>query len=907
MTAAPYRPSAYLTTVADGSARRSPAVALRFSPRTPHPSKAGERMVDWVKDLGLATWDHPNRRWLVTEFDTADPDRALAAGGFATVGPDGEPVTVSGYRSVLVEPAWPERTLVAVYPRLIPEPLVRTALQRVSGTAQWRNAERRFLVPAADLVAAGLDSPDAWSVPVTLEGLDGLDVSAPTPSLSSLSDLGTDGTLQALRSVDVGVLKSLPRGVLEALERVGITSLFDLLTRVPRRYIDRSNPVPVADSEDGDEIAFIGTVTGVKAPPPSRRGKGVSIVRVVDADGTPVTLKWFNAPRITRRYHVDAPVLVHGKVEVGGSGGSRSFSMVNPMADVISTSDAEGGTIGLVGASALIPIYPQSAKADLTTWATRGAVSETLQRIGLLTDTVPPALVARHGLVDLTSAWTHLHAAASASQVKEARRRLAYDELLRLHLALRITDDSPPAGFRHEFAGDLARTLAGSLPFGLTGAQKRAANEISADLRSSTPMHRIVQGEVGSGKTLVAAMAALMAVEAGQQVALMTPTDVLADQHHSELAHRISEAGLDVRVELLSKSVTGKRRRDVKADLESGAVDIVVGTQAVLFDVPIPRLSLVIVDEQHRFGVTQRHQLRRPRELDGATPGLLVMTATPAPRTAAMLAFGDLELSVLDEVPAGREPVLTSIEKGEDPMSDRDAACWRAVREAVSQGRQAFVVSPLVSDSAARDAAGAHTLAEQLPRLVGTDRVGVVTGKQKYAEREEVMGAFTRGEIDVLVATTVIEVGVNVPNATVIVITGAESFGITQLHQLRGRVGRGKHPGRCFLVPGKPFEELAGSSQERLTALAECTDGFELAERDLAIRGPGRILSAVQAGRATDLLFSSLVDDAELVAQAGADAAELLADDPGLNRRPMLRAEVVSALGEDAGKWLRSA
>lgn len=905
---ATWRPSAYLIPCVGDSIRRAPALALRFSPSRPHPHKRGQKMLDWVKDLGLATWDAGNRRWLVTEFDTDDPDATLEAAGFTVQDEVGDTVGINALRSVLLEPAWPHVGLLAVYPRLVPEPAVRAAITQVAATAQWQHAHRRFVVPARDAERAGLLTEHGWPIPVVLESVDRLDLTSPTPAPNTCSDLGTDGTLQALREIDVDVLRSVPGTVLDSLRKVGVTSLLDLLCRAPRRYIDRSNPVPVAGSMHGDEIAFIGEVTHIKAPPASRRGQGVSLVHVTDDEGTLVRLKWFNTPRITRRFHLGAPVLVHGKVETARArDGSVTYSMVNPMADVISTADADGEEIGLVGSSALIPIYPQSAKADLTTWATRRAVAEVLTRSGSFFDTVPAHLVARHELTDLTNAWTHLHAPSSAAELVAARRRLAYDELLRLHLALRISDDAPPVGHPHELSGRLTQPVRASLPYQLTGAQDRVIGQIAADLTTTTPMHRLVQGEVGSGKTMVALMAALMVLEAGQQAILMAPTDVLADQHHAEITQRLAQADLDVRTELLSKSVTGARRKKARASIAEGSVGIVVGTQAVLHDLDIPNLSLVIVDEQHRFGVTQRHLLRRPRASDGTTPGLLVMTATPAPRTAAMLAFGDLELSVLDEIPAGREPVQTSIEASGEPFTDPGAQCWVAVREAVTDRRQAFVVSPLVADSLTRDAAGAHTLAQTIPTLVGTERVGVVTGKQKYQEREAVMAQFTAGDLDVLVATTVIEVGVNVPNATVIVITGADSFGITQLHQLRGRVGRGQHPGQCFLVPSKPLEELADNTRERLVALTESTDGFVLAEKDLAIRGPGRLLSSVQAGRATDLRFADLTSDADLVALAGADAAELLEQDRGLSKRPILRAEVLSALGPDAGSWLRSA
>lgn len=899
-----WRPSAWLCAGTGESLLRAPAVVLRFSPDRPSPDRAGERMVDWVKDLGLARWDPGARRWLVLEFDGTDPDAALARAGFTTVlDPHGQPARVGGYRTVLVEPAWDNPGMVAVYPRLVPEPVVRG---RLGDDAVWQHVKRRWVVPATSHVPV-IDR-DHWDgVPVTMTGLNLLDLTAPAALGPRPGDLGTDGTFEALRGTSTDVLSCVAGPTLESLHLAGVESLADLLTRRPRRYIDRSNPVPVTSASDGDEFAFLGTVVSAKSPPPSRRGKGLSVVTVTDTEGTKVSLRWFNAPRSARRFHQGANVLVFGRLEVTGG----RYGMTHPMADVITSTDAAGGDIGLAGSSALIPVYPASPKADLTTWQTRRAVTELLDRVGGLTDVVPAHLVSARGLVDVSTAWTHLHAPPSLEAAEAARTRLAYDELLKLHLALRLAgrDGSTPTGFVHQLTGHLARQVLDGLPFEATGAQRRAMNAIATDLRRDTPMHRLLQGEVGSGKTLVALVAALMAVEAGQQAAVLAPTEVLASQHHQDLATRCAgvrkDDGSPVRVGLLTtRSVTGKARKALLAQIADGQVDIVVGTHALLSaGVELPNLSVLVVDEQHRFGVEQRHRMRTPRCSDGTTPGLLVMTATPAPRTAAMLVFGDLDVSVLDEVPAGRSPVATSIV---DDADHPDAACWVAAREQIAAGRQVFVVAPLVNDSETKAARGAEELAGQVVHLAGTDRVGVVHGKQKGDERGAVMAAFAGGDLDVLVATTVIEVGVDVPNATVMVVTGAEDFGITQLHQLRGRVGRGRHPSSCFLLPSRPWEDLPESSRARLEAVASTTDGFELAELDLAIRGPGRVLSGVQAGRASDLIFAELGTDIDLVAAAGQDAQALLADDPSLARHPTLRAEVSSALGADAGAWLRS-
>lgn len=411
--------------------------------------------------------------------------------------------------------------------------------------------------------------------------------------------------------------------------------------------------------------------------------------------------------------------------------------------------------------------------------------------------------------------------------------------------------------------------------------------------------------------TLTAALAMLHAVEAGSTAALMAPTEALAAQHHRDLAEMAegvmvtdSEGTVrPVRVELLTNKITGRARKLVLAGLADGTVDIVVGTSSLLADqVEFHRLGLVVVDEQHRFGVEQRKALT-DKATDGVIPDLLVMTATPVPRTALMTAFGDLDVSVLDELPPGRSPIVTHC-VDPDQLASASSPVWASVTQALDAGRQVFVVTPSIADSEAKSAKGADAMAAEVSTLLPGRRIGVAHGKQTPAERSAVMDAMRDGTLDVLVATSVIEVGVNIPNSTVMVVTGAEHFGITQLHQLRGRVGRGQHPGTCWLVPSKPIGTLADSSQSRLQALVDSTDGFELARRDLAIRGAGSLTGTKQSGKAGDLKVADLLSDTDLIEWSRADAQGLIAADAQLRRHPTLRAEIEDAIGQEGIDWL---
>ncbi|MFI5054269.1 MAG: ATP-dependent DNA helicase RecG, partial [Acidimicrobiia bacterium] len=578
--------------------------------------------------------------------------------------------------------------------------------------------------------------------------------------------------------------------------------------------------------------------------------------------------------------------------------------MTNPAVDVLAAPDAERAS----GADAestgtVVPVYPQSGKAEVHTWQLRRAVASCLERTKArgFADPLGPALRAQHELVDRTSAYRGIHRPETIGDARAAAHRLKFDEFLRMQLALvarKRAVAALPGGVQHRIDGPLVPAFHAGLPFALTADQQRAIDTITADLAGPAPMHRLLQGEVGSGKTVVALTALLTAVQGGYQGAFMAPTEVLAEQH--ELTMRVLLEGLvvpaegtlmgerPVRVALLTNRTPAGERRAITAGLLAGDVDILVGTHALIYGgVEFGRLGVAVIDEQHRFGVEQRDLLRAK----GDSPDVLVMTATPIPRTAAMLIYGDLDKTELRELPAGRSPIVTEV-VGPGPLER--VAVYERVRAEVAAGRQAYVVCPLVEGSAKLEARAAT---EELERLREEDlaelRLGLLHGQMPAADKEAAMAAFRAGETDVLVATTVIEVGVDVANATVMVIEDADRFGLLQLHQLRGRIGRGAHQSWCFLLAAPTTPQ----GEARMQAMVESGDGFELAERDLSIRGAGEVFGERQAGW-TDLKLGRLPQDEPIVIEARAVAESLLDDDPDLERNRQLREEVRDLLGD---------
>ena len=688
-------------------------------------------------------------------------------------------------------------------------------------------------------------------------------------------------TLRDLSSVSVERLKGVGEKKLAALQSVGIESVLDLLTTYPRRWVDRTNEARVSDLLPGIEALVLVSVRSVSKR--AMRNRRTMVTAVVGDGSGRMQIVFFNQPWREKQLREGLNVALFGKAEVFRGG----LQMTNPVVDLI------GDRTGKI-----VPIYPQSDKAALTTWEIAGWVDDALAKCRPrgLADPVPSALRARYGLIDRAAAIAGIHGPETIGQKEQARRRLAFDELFRVQTVLVMRKravERDSIAIRHVVHGDLVPRLAAALPYSLTNAQRRTIDEIEVDMAGPHPMHRLLQGDVGAGKTLVAVSAMLTAVQGGHQAALMAPTEVLAEQHATGIRRLLEGVTVPdpgnlfgdrpLRVELLTNRITGADRKAVMSGLNDGTIDIAIGTHALIQEaVQFHSLGMVVVDEQHRFGVEQRAALRAKGAND-AVPDVLVMTATPIPRTAAMTVYGDLDVSVLDELPPGRTPIVTYWANG--PLLE--LAAWATVRQDVSAGRQAYVVCPLIDESEKLEVASAQETFERLraDELAGL-RLGLLHGRMSSADKESMMDKFRAGMIDVLVATTVIEVGVDVPNATVMVILDADRFGIAQLHQLRGRVGRGKHASTCWLITA----DIPDGSP-RVEALVGSTDGFELAEIDLDLRGEGTIMNTAQKGR-NDLKLASLRRDRELVGLARQAAFEVVDQDPNLQSHPVLLDEV---------------
>ena len=703
-------------------------------------------------------------------------------------------------------------------------------------------------------------------------------------------------TWRDLAGIGLERLNSARGRRVRALAELGVEHLGDLLTYYPRRYLDRSRQAAVGELEVGEDAMVLATVERVRTIAGRNRRARVEVL-VSDREGARLNCVFFNQPWRAKQLREGMGAVLYGRLEEFRG----AVQMTNPVVDLVG--DRTGG---------IFAVYPLSAKAAITTWEIGDMVGEALRRCEHrgIADPVPTDLLASHGLCGRDEALRLIHNPESFADVTRARNRLVFDELLRMQVVLvgrKREREIAGEGIAHEVDRVLVDGFRQNLPFELTAAQSRTVEEILADLAQPWPMHRLLQGEVGSGKTVVALMAMLAVVCGGRQAALMAPTEVLAEQHHlglSELLSSLEGAGgaggfgsaggrlalgglPPVSLELLTGRTRASGRERILGGLASGDIPMVVGTHALISEgVRFSSLGLAVVDEQHRFGVEQRAALRA-RGTGGGLPDVLVMTATPIPRTAAMTVYGDLDVSRLDELPAGRAGVTTAAVT-EVPQQ---AAVWERLRSEVAAGRQAYVVCPLIEESDKVEAAAAEATYEELRagELAGL-RIGLLHGRLPASAREPLMAAFRRGELDVLVATTVIEVGVDVANATVMVILGADRFGIAQLHQLRGRVGRGSQPGWCFLVAENPSE----GAQLRLQALVDSSDGFELSEIDLDLRGEGTLMDSRQTGR-SELKLALLRRDRDWVPKARRAAAAICdAGGPG----PVLSDEIDLLLSE---------
>jgi ATP-dependent DNA helicase RecG len=698
-------------------------------------------------------------------------------------------------------------------------------------------------------------------------------------------------SLRELASHPVSELRAVGPALAERLGLLGIETILDLLEYYPRRYHDRRETREIVELREGEDATVVAEVKRIVA---RRTRQRRVIVEAEVFDGSSyLHLTFFNQPWRERQLAVGTQVSLFGKVDRYRG----RLQLTNPVVDVL---DQGGGTDNT---GALVAIYPQSEKADVHTWQLRKLVKSSLERTRVrgFADPLASALRREHQLVDRTAAYWGIHRPDAPSEYFDAANRLKFDEFLRMQLGLvarKRALEAERTGIEHVVRGPLVDAFLDRLPFELTGDQQRTIAEIDRDLASAAPMHRLLQGDVGSGKTVVALHTLLVAVQGGHQGAFMAPTEILAEQHF--LGSRELLTGLTVpsgatltgdrpvRVELLTNRTGAADRRRLAAALRAGEVDIVIGTHALIYgEVEFASLGVVVIDEQHRFGVEQREVLRGL----GNDPDVLVMTATPIPRTAAMLVYGDLDKSELRELPPGRVPITTEV-VGDNALAR--AAVYERLRDEVAAGRQAYVVCPLVEGSERTEARAA---VEEFARLGEEElaglRLGLLHGQLPSREKEAVMSAFRAGELDVLVATTVVEVGVDVPNATVMVVEDADRFGLSQLHQLRGRVGRGASSSVCFLLA----EPTTREGKARTEAMAASTDGFLLAERDLEIRGAGEVFGERQAGF-SDLKLGRLPRDEAIVFAARAAAEEILDADPHLAGSAQLREEVEDLLGD---------
>ena len=661
--------------------------------------------------------------------------------------------------------------------------------------------------------------------------------------------------------------KSAPQ---KAMEKLGLVRDIDLALHLPMRYEDETRLTPIAALREGEPAQVEGVVVDCQV---EMRGRRQLLVRLKDETGTLLLRFLHFYPSQQKQMSAAQRLRVRGEARVGFFG----REMVHPVVKVVDD--------GTPLAQSLTPVYP--ASAQLPQAYLRKAVASGLARADLR-ELLPDGVVPR-GLPMLKEALQYLHhppPSASLAALEDhshpAWQRLKFEELLAQQLSQlkaqreRALLVAPALRAR---PGGLHEQLLGALPFQLTAAQQRVAEEIAQDLARPQPMHRLLQGDVGSGKTVVAALAAAVAIDAGWQCALMAPTEILAEQHFRKLVGWLEPLGL--KIAWITGSVKGKARQAMLDAAASGEAQLVVGTHAVIEDkVRFARLGLAIIDEQHRFGVAQRLALRQKLKAMDLEPHMLMMSATPIPRTLAMTYFADLDVSTIDELPPGRSPIVTKVftESKRQDVIDK-------IRSVVADGAQVYWVCPLVEESEAVDLRNAtETHAELSATLAGTS-VGLLHGRMSPSDKAAVMAQFSSGQMSVLVATTVIEVGVDVPNASLMVIEHAERFGLAQLHQLRGRVGRGAKASVCVLIYTPP---LSDTGKSRLKAMAETTDGFEIARRDLDIRGPGEFMGSRQSG-AELLRFADLQEDAPLLVAARALAPQLLDEHPAAAQKQVMR------------------
>jgi ATP-dependent DNA helicase RecG len=766
---------------------------------------------------------------------------------------------VGGYRSMTppVRKRWLEETLDVLNGRA----------NGGAGVAGGSPAAQARVRAAARTRAssAGADTRKTRSAPAQPR----LTAVRPRPTAADIAARGVDVEISALRKVSVPLIAKF--------EKLGVRTVRDLLLFFPRRHVDYGAPVAISALEPGQEQTIRARVWSARERQMGFRMRSTEAT-VGDASGM-MRCIWFNQPWVAKQLPVDAEVVIAGRV--GLHQGRPQFE--NPEWELWSPD--------LLHTGRLVPVYALTAGLQSRTVRRimRDAIDQFITR---LNDPMPRDLRNRHGLPDLRTAVTQMHYPDDRTSLEAARRRLAFDELLPIQITMllrrRLFQRTAPAE-PAPLSASAERAFRDSLPFSLTDAQDRVLFEVLGDLRRPVPMSRLVQGDVGSGKTVIAAAALAAAAESNRQGVMMAPTEILAEQHFRTLKALFGAEdeegpivetaaraiGRPLRIALLTGSARSKERRKLYEALEDGDIDVACGTHALIQGgVRFHDLGVAIVDEQHRFGVMQRAALREKGSQAAHTPHMLVMTATPIPRTLALTVYGDLDISVIDELPPGRVPIRTTWV----PPAER-ADAERFVREQVLQGRQAFVICPLVEESETLAAKAATQEFERLRRSVYPDlRLALLHGRMSGKEKDAVMRRFRSGETHILVSTAVIEVGIDVPNATVMLVEGADRFGLAQLHQFRGRVGRGSEQSYCLLLAEEPTDD----ARRRLELMERTTDGFVLAEADMEMRGPGQFFGTKQSGLPG--LKVAKLSDVKLIELTRDEATRLLDDDPGMTK-----------------------
>ncbi len=688
-------------------------------------------------------------------------------------------------------------------------------------------------------------------------------------------------------------------------EKLGIKTLRDLLFYFPKRYEDYSVITPIAKAKKGEKVCLKARVLTIQTRRTPRK-KMFLTEAIIEDDSGALAVIWFNQPFVAKQLKKGCLALFIGSIQLN----KKKLILSSPSYELIAESEAQSRSqIVSIHGNRIIPIYRETYK--ITSKFLRLLVWINLRHLQEIKEHLPSEIIKRNDLIPLRQALKEIHFPHSFSLLNQAKKRLSFDELFLIRIYLerrRLTRETKEKSFNIPFDKNLVQSFVKSLSFKLTDDQKKAAWQIIRDLEKTYPMQRLLEGDVGSGKTIVAAIASLSVIHAGYQVAIMAPTEVLARQHFNQLSKDLKKiknvtiallVSAEARIFKNQRSIKVKKEKLLK-DLIQGKINIIIGTHALIQkNVKFKNLAFVVVDEQHRFGVKQRAQLlsykpritnefkpearsQKPEANSMPHPHLLSMSATPIPRTLSLVFYGDLNISQLKEMPKGRKKIDTKI-----ILPKERQEVYKFIKKEVKKGRQAFVICPLIEESEIIETRAAEKEFERLSKKIFPDlRIALLHGRKKSAEKKEIMANFAKKKTDILVSTSVIEVGIDVPNATIMMIEGSERFGLAQLHQLRGRVGRGKHQSYCFLLTEMPSKSIIA----RLKAVAKIQDGFKLAEKDLAIRGPGDFIGRRQSG-IPDLIMASL-KNIDLINLAKKEATLLLEKDPELTNYPLLKAKL---------------